>query len=90
MVAGEGGNREFREPGLFRLTYRDTDYAGPTDEWRRIQSDTEAYRIAALARCATSTKKQKSSGGKRQVSVTETTTQTGKSPVVESATTGTG
>jgi hypothetical protein len=40
---GRAGNAEFRSPNLFRLTYRETDDgAGPTDEWRRIQTGDQA------------------------------------------------
>ncbi len=35
---GRAGNREFRQPSLYRLTYVHTNTAGPTDEWRQRQA----------------------------------------------------
>jgi hypothetical protein len=48
--AGRAGNAEYRTPNIFRLTYRETDYADPTHEWRRINSYEEALLIADAAR----------------------------------------
>jgi hypothetical protein len=50
--AGRAGNAEFREPNLFRLTYRPSKGA-PADgshEWKAIKSDEEAGRLAETAR----------------------------------------
>lgn len=47
---GSAGNREHRRPNLYRLTYRHTDFADPTDEWRRLQSDDDAKKAALEAR----------------------------------------
>jgi len=48
--AGRAGNAEFRKPNLFRLTYRNTAYANPTNEWEKIGPDA----AATLARDARS------------------------------------
>jgi hypothetical protein len=84
---GGGGNREFQRPNLFRLTYRHAkDVQGDgTHEWRHIQTLEEAELKAKQARFLTF-KKQKTGGGKRHVSVPETTTENGKSPVAETTT----
>jgi hypothetical protein len=63
--AGRAGNGEFRLPTLFRLTYRPTDKHGATDEWRNVATIEDAKRIADAARA----EKQKTSGGKRQITV---------------------
>ena len=50
---GRGGNAEFREPSLYRLTYahaRDSRQRPPTDEWRKIKTSEEADEIAKRAR----------------------------------------
>jgi hypothetical protein len=47
---GRAGNARFRCPNLFRLTYRATDNAEATDEWRRIATIDEAEAISAKAR----------------------------------------
>ena len=47
---GRSGNAEFRKPNLFRLTYRYTELAGPTDEWHRIETKKDALAIALAAR----------------------------------------
>jgi hypothetical protein len=47
---GRAGNAEFRQPNLFRLTYRHVDRANPTDEWRRAKTIEEAKKIAKVAR----------------------------------------
>jgi hypothetical protein len=68
---GRAGNAEYRRPNLFRLTYRHTDRAAPTDEWKRVKTLEEAQSLASAARA----EKSKSSGGKRPVSVAKTTTE---------------
>src|SRR6266478_9520309 len=47
---GRAGNAEFRSPNKFRLTYRPTGDAGPTDDWRRVRSVEDAQRLARQAR----------------------------------------
>jgi hypothetical protein len=80
---GKAGNREFRSPSLYRLTYRHTDRADPTNEWRRISTIKEAQTLARDAR----SKKQKTSGGKRTISVGKTHTENADLPVGETHTT---
>lgn len=48
--AGRAGNAAWRRPTLFRITYRHTKLAEPTDDWRKIQSDADAEAIANAAR----------------------------------------
>lgn len=43
---GRAGNAEWRRPHLYRLTYRNTERCGSTDEWRAIE-DAEAVANAA-------------------------------------------
>jgi hypothetical protein len=90
---GQAGNREFRRPNLFRLTYRDLARAPATNEWRKIVSVEQAQQIACLARKSPSSarpKKQNSTGGKRGVSLAETNSETTKAPLAETASTGQG
>jgi len=47
---GRSGNAEFRTPSLYRLTYRYTDKAGPSDEWRRYETIEHAKAVAIVAR----------------------------------------
>jgi hypothetical protein len=87
---GCAGNREFRRASLYRLTYRHLNRADPTHEWRRIKTIEEAQVIAQAARKSVQQprpQKQKTSGGKRQVSVGETPTESRKVPVGETPTT---
>jgi hypothetical protein len=83
---GRAGNREFRAPSLYRLTYRHTDRADPTDEWKRVDTIADAKEIATRARNPRRAQKQNASGGISQVSVGETHTENRKSPVGESHT----
>jgi hypothetical protein len=79
---GRAGNAEYRQPHLFRITYRHTAQAGPTNEWKRIQTVEEAKAIAAAARKPVKrSAKRISSGGLRQFSVGESHTETA-SPIV--------
>jgi DNA-binding transcriptional MocR family regulator len=41
---GRGGNGEFRQATLFRLTHRESGHGKPTDEWRAIATTEEAKR----------------------------------------------
>jgi hypothetical protein len=64
---GRAGNREFRRPHLFRITYKPTDNAPQSDEWDRIKSIEEAEAIALKARKPIKRprkQKQKTSDGK--------------------------
>lgn len=79
---GVAGNREFRRPNRFRLTYRPCGKANATDEWRRIETIELAQQLAGAAR-----KKQKTSRGFSELSVGETPTETIKAPVGETPTT---
>jgi hypothetical protein len=52
---GRGGNREYRAPNKFYLTFafgRETRKKPPTDEWRKIKTIEDAKAIARLARAA--------------------------------------
>ena len=47
---GRAGNAEFRKPAKYRLRHRHTQYANSTDEWKRIETITDAASIAKRAR----------------------------------------
>jgi hypothetical protein len=47
---GRAGNAEFRRPAKYRLTYKATDHAPPTNEWKRIESKEQAEILAKCAR----------------------------------------
>ena len=47
---GRAGNREFRRPNEFRITYRHVARADPTNEWRHIKTDEQAIEISKTAR----------------------------------------
>jgi hypothetical protein len=83
---GRAGNAEYRAPNVFRLTYRHTDDAQPTHEWRRIKTLEEAQEIARAARNQPSAKTN-SQWGNLPVSVGETPTEIAESPVGENPTT---
>jgi hypothetical protein len=83
---GRAGNAEYRSPSLYRLTFRHTDRENPTHEWRRIETIEQAHSIANAAR-SMAAQKQKTSGGKRHVSVRETHTETATCPVGKTRTT---
>jgi hypothetical protein len=92
---GCAGNAEFRQPSLYRITYRHAhDAAGDgTHEWRAIKTDERAEEIANSARldadpkAVTAGKKRNPGGRKCRVSVAETATGTPSLPVAETATT---
>ncbi len=90
---GRAGNAEYRRPNLYKLTYRETAYDGPTHEWKRIETMEQAELIAVAARGTSivqpwrSSRKKSSSGGERHVSAPETGTETSACPVPETATT---
>jgi len=75
--AGRAGNREFRTPNKFRLTYQPVDRAKETDEWARVQTLEQAEAIARAARAAKNARrgKQISSSGLRTFSVAESATE---------------
>jgi hypothetical protein len=96
MEHGRAGNADFRSPNRFRLTYRHARnvQGDGSHEWRRIDTMERALEIAAEARKGSGSKvgkqggeKQKSSGGKRLISVTESSTESAKAPVTETTTT---
>jgi hypothetical protein len=70
---GRAGNAEFRRPNLFRLTFRYTDNAGPTDEWKRIITDEDARKIKIQCR-KTPNLSVGNRHRKRQIHSTETVT----------------
>ena len=47
---GRSGTAWWRRPNRFRLTYKPTKDAGPTDNWRRIKTLEEAKAVARAAR----------------------------------------
>jgi hypothetical protein len=47
---GKAGNREYREPSMYRLTYQPVGRARPTHDWQRIQTLEDAEAIARAAR----------------------------------------
>jgi hypothetical protein len=81
--AGRAGNAEWRKPNLFRLTYKPTKNAGPTEEWKRVTAE-EAEIIARTARSAKTESQWRKTpflgGGnrhrKREIHSTESTTTT--------------
>lgn len=62
---GRAGNAEWRQPNLFRLTYRPSrgERGFGTNEWRRIKSLEEATKIAKVARTAKPAKTKLQCGG---------------------------
>jgi hypothetical protein len=81
---GFAGNREFRRPSLYRLTYRHLNRADPTHEWRRIKTMEEAKMIARQVRKSVRPQKQKTTPGKRQFSPPVSVGENGKAPPPES------
>jgi hypothetical protein len=59
---GRGGNREFRQPTLYRLTHLPTRDMPPTDEWTSITTDVQADEIARAARSGKQKSPPKSGG----------------------------
>jgi hypothetical protein len=47
---GKAGNREYRAPSRYRVTYQPVGRAQPTHEWQRIQTLEDAEAIARAAR----------------------------------------
>src|SRR5262249_52163992 len=65
VVRGRAGNREYRWPSMYRLTYLPVGRARATNEWQRIATMKEAEAIASAARKTSTGGKQKTSAGKR-------------------------
>lgn len=90
---GRAGNAEFRAPNMFRLTYRDTQHADPTHEWRHIRTIEDAQTIAKRARDTQTsmkrrpTQKRDPNGQKYQLSGGKILTENLKRPVGETRTT---
>jgi hypothetical protein len=79
---GRAGNAEFRTPNRFRITYRYTDHAPSTDEWKRIATLEQAQGLAEAARSRASKghrPKKISSDGFCPISVPETALKRGVS-----------
>jgi hypothetical protein len=70
---GRAGNSVYRTSNEFRLTYRHTDYADPTHEWRRIKSPEDAATVASAARKSVD-QKYNSNRRKIRIPVGETNT----------------
>lgn len=87
---GRAGNAEYRLPTLYRLTYRPTEHAAPTNEWKRIASKEDATAAAkgSRKRWRDRAKKQIPSGDQRHVSVAVAATKNGQFNSAETATTG--
>jgi hypothetical protein len=81
--AGRAGNREFRTPNKFRLTYQPVERAKETDEWAHVQTLEQAEAIARAARAAKNAHrgKQISSSGSRTFSVADSATENSDSLV---------
>jgi hypothetical protein len=88
---GSAGNAGFRQPTLYRLTYRHWgSHQETTDEWRRITTIQEAEAIAKQGRPPQSERAPKTKLQCRKSSpgpVPETITEKGHSPVMETVTT---
>lgn len=88
---GCAGNAGYRQPTLYRLTYRHSgSHKETTDEWRRIERVEEAKAIAEQARSLASGRAQKTKVQCRKPSlapVPETITEKEHSPVPETITT---
>jgi hypothetical protein len=62
---GQAGNREYRWPSSYRLTYLRVGRAKPTHEWKRFATIDEAEAIARVARGPARQRKQKTTPGIR-------------------------
>jgi hypothetical protein len=56
---GRGGNSEFREANKFTLTYRPTEMAPPTNDWKKIHTLEQAREIARMARTIVKTSRSR-------------------------------
>jgi hypothetical protein len=88
---GCAGNAGYRQPTLYRLTFRHFgSHRETTDEWKRIRTMEEAEATAERARSPRSEPGAKTKGQCRKPSlapVPETITEKGQSPVPETITT---
>lgn len=82
---GRGGNAEYRKASLYRLTYRPTDNAQQTDDWRKVETIDDALALKRLSR-----KTESRCGKPTPKPVRKIHTEKPKSPVRETHTTGTG
>jgi hypothetical protein len=80
---GRAGNREYRRPNRFRLTYRPKARANPSDDWRKIETIEQAQQVARDGR-----KKEIFSRGLSEVSVGKTPTENVKLLVRKTPTIG--
>jgi hypothetical protein len=92
---GRAGNAEHRLPSLWRITYTfPADGNQPTDEWQRIKTMREAKAIARDARAEKDERAVRFGKNRTRYQklipnpVSETNTETKKSPVSETNTTG--
>jgi hypothetical protein len=56
---GRAGNREFRSPSLYRLTYRPTRGRDATDEWKNIGTLEQAQAVGRAARTTARAEKKR-------------------------------
>lgn len=68
---GRSGNAEFRRPSLYRLTYRYTEKAAPSDEWRRYDTIEQALVVARVARQSSVERSRRKRGHRIQPSLRE-------------------
>ncbi len=92
---GCGGNAEFRQPSLYRITYRHAknETGDGTHEWRRLETDETAEAVANAARHnadrkkIAGSKKQNFAAGFRAVSLSKTDSENGGAPLSETGST---
>ena len=82
---GRAGNAEWREPSLYRLTFRQTARREPTHDWRRFTSDEEAAAAARAARQKWTERDRKKRLRQKQKSKGEFPQISGGEPLPESA-----
>jgi hypothetical protein len=89
---GCAGNAGYRQPTLYRLTYRHFgSHRETTDEWKRIKTIEEAEAIAERARGKQSERRPKNKSPVPETALTpvpETTTGNDHFPMAETTTTG--
>jgi hypothetical protein len=74
---GRAGNREFRRPARYRLTYRPTKDDWPTNEWKSITTKEQADRVAKRARS-----EKKPLRGRRAACGLDPVAQTSNAPAI--------
>jgi hypothetical protein len=77
---GTAGNAEFRRASLFRLTYRHTDHAAPTDDWKRFTTSEQATLRARGAREKPDEQKRRAARRKQNPSGGKPTGSSGGNP----------